>query len=81
MTYRLGRDVTDQAKATENRNTIVLSLRLNAQEFDALSDLANSLDRRISEVARAAVRHYLDPHDNPMTAAGPSQVWFDDIPQ
>ncbi len=76
MTYRLGRDVTDLAKATENRGTVVVSLRLDAREFDALSDYAEAQDRSISEVARAAIRRGT-PRMNEVTTTTPSTIWFD----
>lgn len=76
MTYRLGRNVTEQAQGLESRGTIVVSVRLDAREFDALSDYADGQDRSISEVVRAVIRRGV-PSMNEITAATPSAVWFD----
>ncbi len=57
--YILGRNVSDMARATENRGTMVLSLRLIGEDFDALSDLAERQGKTISQVAREAVRIWL----------------------
>ena len=54
--YILGRNVTERARAQENRGTVVLSLRLSSVEFDMLSDLAESQGRTVSQVAREAIQ-------------------------
>ncbi len=64
--YRLGRKVTEQARAREDRGTVVVSFRVSAKEFDALSDLADSEGKTVSQVAREAFRHGL-------TFAGPTR--------
>ena len=64
--YRLGRKVTEQARAREDRGTVVVSFRVSAKEFDELSDLADSEGKTVSQVAREAFRHGL-------TFAGPSR--------
>ena len=61
--YVLGRNVTEQARARERRGTVVLSFRVSGNEFDALSELADSEGRNISHVARAALQQWLaHPH-------------------
>ena len=57
--YILGQNVTDLAQGKEGRRTVVLSLRLLGEEFDALSDLAEIQGRTISQVAREAIRMWL----------------------
>ena len=64
--YRLGRKVTEQARAREGRGTVVVSFRVSAEEFDALSDLADSEGKTVSQVAREAFRQGL-------TSAGPTR--------
>lgn len=73
--YRLGREVTEQARAREARGTVVVSCRLSAIEFDALSELAEQEDRAISEILRHALRRTLYPTAD--TSTWPSKVWFD----
>lgn len=57
--YVLGRNVTEQAQAQENRGTVVLSLRLSSAEFDMLNDLAEMQGRTVSQVAREAIQAWL----------------------
>ena len=57
--YRLGRNVTERAQAQESRGTVVVSFRVSNNEFDALSDLAESQGRTVSQVAREAFRQGL----------------------
>lgn len=64
--YVLGRDVTEQAQARESRGTVVISFRISADEFDALSDIAVGQGKTISQVAREAFRQGL-------TSNGPIQ--------
>ena len=64
--YILGRDVTEQAQAQESRGTVVVSFRVSGHEFDALSDLAESQGKTVSQVAREAFRQGL-------TSAGPTR--------
>lgn len=64
--YRLGRKVTEQARAREGRGTVVVSFRVSGEEFDALSDLADSEGKTVSQVARDAFRQGL-------TSAGPTR--------
>ena len=64
--YILGRDVTEQAQARESRGTVVVSFRISANEFDALSDIADGQGKTVSQVAREAFRHGL-------TSRGPTQ--------
>lgn len=74
--YILGRDVTEQAKAKEKRGTVVISFRINADEFDRVCDLALSKDRTASWVARRAFRIGLMPHI-PADTAGNIATWTD----
>lgn len=82
--YRLGPNITEQAHATENRGTVVVSARLLAHEFDMLSDMANLQDRSVSEVIRSALRiqHHqtwrVVDKDGQTTASMPSVVRWDD---
>ena len=64
--YILGRDVTEQAQAHENRGTVVVSFRISGDEFDALSDVADGQGKTVSQVAREAFRQGL-------TSRGPTQ--------
>ena len=64
--YVLGRDVTEQAEARESRGTAVVSFRVSGDEFDALSELADSQGKTVSQVAREAFRQGL-------TSAGPTR--------
>ena len=64
--YRLGRKVTEQARAREGRGTVVVSFRVSGEEFDAVSDLADSQGKTVSQVAREAFRQGL-------TFAGPTR--------
>ena len=54
--YRLGANVTEQAKAREHRGTVVVSFRLRIDEFDELTDIATQHDRTVSEMARRSMR-------------------------
>lgn len=64
--YVLGRNVTQQARARENRGTVVISFRISGEEFDALSDVADGRGKTVSQVAREAFRQGL-------TSRGPTQ--------
>ena len=57
--YVLGRNVTEQARAHERRGTVVLSVRLSGEEFDALANFAESQEWTVSQAARAAVQQWL----------------------
>ena len=75
MNYKLGRNVTDQAKAKENRGTVVISFRIKADEFDRLCELAKLNERTVSEEARKAFRIGLMPFMESDTAGSPSTTW------
>lgn len=62
--YVLGRNVTEQLRAREVRDTVVLSFRLSSVDFDALSDLAESQGKTVSQVGREAVQASLIPSAN-----------------
>lgn len=62
--YVLGKNVTEQLRAREVRDTVVLSFRLSSVDFDALSDLAESQGKTVSQVGREAVRASLIPSAN-----------------
>ena len=64
--YVLGRDVTEQAKARENRGTVVISFRISNEEFGALTENAGVQGKTVSQVAREAFRQGL-------TSRGPTQ--------
>ena len=74
--YVLGRDVTEQAKAREKRGTVVISFRIGLDEFDRLSDLAESEDRTVSWIARRAFRTGMWPYTSTDTA-GNAATWVD----
>lgn len=57
--YVLGRDVTEQARSQESRATGVVSLRLSAEEMDALCAVADREGKHLSDVVRDAVRKHL----------------------
>lgn len=54
--YVLGDNVTEQAKAQENRSTVVVSFRVSESDFDRLSSLAVSQGKTISQIAREALQ-------------------------
>ena len=54
--YVLGRDVTKRARSVENRTTSIVSVRLSAEEMDALCAIAEREDKSLSQVVRDAVR-------------------------
>ena len=56
--FVLGRNVTEQAKAVEGRGTVVLSIRLSADELDSLSIIAEAEDKTLSQVVREAIRQW-----------------------
>ncbi len=76
MNYKLGRNVTDMAKARENRGAVVISFRLKVDEFDRLCELARLNDRTVSEVARIAYRFGVMPFTENDTAGSPSTIWL-----
>ena len=81
MSHRLGRDVTEQARARENRGTVVISFRLKTSEFDDLCAAATLQDRTVSEVARMAYRLGMGQHFTREDTAGNAATWtFDDTP-
>lgn len=61
--FILGRNVTEKAKAQENRSSVVISLRVSGNEFDLLSDVAESEGRTVSQVARKAIQQWLTHRD------------------
>lgn len=71
--YILGRNVTEQASAKEDRGTTVISFRIKTDEFDVLTHLAQKLDRSISQVARSAFRYGMwAPFMSSNTAGNPA---------
>ena len=72
--YILGRNVTEQAEAREARGTVVISFRIDADEFDTLCDLAEESERTVSWVARKAFRIGLTPF-MPTNTAGTPATW------
>ena len=57
--YVLGRDVTEQARSQESRTTGIVSLRLSAEEMDALCVVADREGKYLSDVVRDAVRRHV----------------------
>ena len=57
--YVLGEDITEMARGREGRDTAVISFRLSSVELAALSDLAESQGKTISQVGREAVQEKL----------------------
>ena len=82
--YVLGRNVTEQARARERRSTVVLSLRLSGDEFDALGDFADLEGRTVSHVARAAIQQWLAhpyraTHSASMSFPSGGMAYFGDV--
>ena len=57
--YVLGRNATDLARV-KSSGTVVMSLRLSVEEFSALSNLAESEGKTVSQVAREGIRERLE---------------------
>lgn len=56
--FELGADVTAQAKAEGKRETVVLSVRVSADEFRRLDALAQVTGKSVSQLAREALSSY-----------------------
>ncbi len=67
--YVLGRDVTEQAQARENRGTVVISFRISSEEFDALTKHAGVQGNTVSQIAHEAFRRGLTPREPTLWAA------------
>ncbi len=70
--YVLGRDVTEQARSHEDRTTGVVSLRLSAEEMDALCAVADQEGKYLSDVVRDAVHEHLKSRKAKRPAAAPA---------
>ncbi len=70
--YVLGRDVTEQARSQESRTTGVVSLRLSAEEMDALCAVADKEGKYLSDVVRDAVRKHLKSRKAKQSAGAPA---------
>ena len=53
--YILGENVTRQAHAQERRETVVVSFRVSAKDFDMLGRRADMEGKTVSQVAREAL--------------------------
>jgi len=62
--YELGPNVTDAAKAVEDRKSVVLSFRMTDDEFEFLSRIADKEGKRVSQVARECLLRGLHQGDN-----------------
>ena len=70
--YVLGHDVTEQARSQESRLTGIVSLRLSAEEMDALCAVADREGKYLSEVVRDAVLKHLKSKRAKQPAAAPA---------
>lgn len=58
--FELGEDITEQFEAPKrSRSGIVVSVRLEPDDADRLTELAEATGRTVSQVARAAIHDYL----------------------
>ena len=59
--YVLGEDVTDWALGGRSKESVVVSIRITAQEFYRLDKLCDETEKSMSQLARDAIAIYCGP--------------------
>ena len=59
--YVLGENITDLARGKKPKESVVVSVRLTAQEFYRLDKLCNATDKSMSQLVRDALAAYHVP--------------------
>ena len=59
--YTLGEDVTQYALSKKSRDSVVVSVRLSAQDFNRLEKICIDTGKSMSQVVREAVAAYSGP--------------------
>lgn len=72
--YELGEDVTDTVEKSKKAGGMVVSVRLSRDEADRLVEYAEQNDRTVSQVARLALRQFLNDIREPMVALSTASV-------